>query len=730
MRVTLFRDTKALSKRERELTFTELAELILATEAPKKHDLPLVKLGTFGDEPTDRGCLRHDENLREVCGVECDYDYERVPFDTAVAQARAVGALGILYTSPSHTPEKPRWRALFPFSTSMSPSRRGQYADRANAIFDGVLSRETWTLSQSFYYGRARDNEHFQLIVLQGTPIDLLDFDESAPFAKPQRERAVPPPVEAGGSVEDLPPKIKRAIKSGDPTKFGLPTRNHLVFLVACGLVRAGWSDERGAALLLDRDLSISQHVYDQRGRTPEAYARKQMADARAKIAEDWNRRPNGSIIACDQQNVRRAIENFGIRCFDDTFRGRTYLNGRGPTRELSDKEAEAIWLEIDREFGFLPTREFVRSILENMGYANQVHPVRERLAEIQPTWDGVPRIGDAEHPGWLTTYGQAEDSEYVRAVSRLILVAAVRRVREPGVKFDQMLVLVDPNQGTGKSTAALTLALEPAWFTDSLPMHVRDDKQVIEQLSGRWIVECAELSGMRHADVETLKGFVVRQTDRARLAYGHFPVDAPRQCIFIGTTNSETFLRDTQNRRFWPVRTGRFDVEALRRDVIQLWAEAAAAETSGESIALPEPLWAVAAEVQQEYRADDAWAQAISEKLMDLPGKITTSDVWEIIGKPVHMRQQHENSRLGDAMRELGFTRKKARAYGKLSWCYVRPADDPSPLQIYVLRDIDNKLVVSHSPTGDDPSSPPYDQDQGLFQREPGEDEDDIPYQ
>ena len=230
-----------------------------------------------------------------------------------------------------------------------------------------------------------------------------------------------------------------------------------------------------------------------------------------------------------------------------------------------------------------------------------------------QSKWDGVPRIDR-----WLVTYGGAKDSDYVRAVGALVLVAAVRRVRSPGCKFDEMLVLENPEQGTDKSSALQALAVNPEWFSDNLPLGL-PPKETIEALSGHWIMEVSELQGMRKSDIEKVKAFLSRQTDRARMAYDRTTTEARRQCVIIGTTNSDKYLRDlTGNRRIWPVRVDRFDLEALKRDRDQLWAEAAAREASGASIRLPEELWAAAAAEQAERVVDNPFLSVLDSVLRE----------------------------------------------------------------------------------------------------------------
>ena len=195
----------------------------------------------------------------------------------------------------------------------------------------------------------------------------------------------------------------------------------------------------------------------------------------------------------------------------------------------------------------------------------HRVHPVKDYLASL--TWDGTPRLDT-----WLINYAGATDTPSVPAVGRLALIAAVRRVRSPGCKFDELLVLESPTQGTDKSTAIETIAMREGWFTDCLPLNA-DPKVAIEQTRGIWIAEAGELSGMRKADIDKLKNFLSRKRDRGRLAYGHLTSDVPRQFIAIGTTNNREYLKDqTGNRRFWPIAIERFDVARLRADRDQLW--------------------------------------------------------------------------------------------------------------------------------------------------------------
>jgi predicted P-loop ATPase len=246
--------------------------------------------------------------------------------------------------------------------------------------------------------------------------------------------------------------------------------------------------------------------------------------------------------------------------------------------------------------------------------------------------------------------------------------MAAVRRIRRPGCKFDEIVVLVSEKQGTNKSSALRKLAKKDRWFTDSFPLRRgTDDKKIIEQTRGKWIVECSELAGMKHADVEDLKGQLSRQADRSRMAYGHDPIEVPRQFVAFASTNNEEFLRDVENRRYLPVVIIRFDLEKLGPDVDQLWAEAAtmeSADPTDDAIRLPEELWLAAAEVQDQHKVQDSWAVYLNEVIGHFKhGKIWTTDLFKILGKPVERQSVADGMRLRDVMvGDLRWSKSKSK--------------------------------------------------------------------
>ena len=169
------------------------------------------------------------------------------------------------------------------------------------------------------------------------------------------------------------------------------------------------------------------------------------------------------------------------------------------------------------------------------------------------------------------------------------MLVAAVARIFNPGVKFDNMIVLAG-TQGIGKSTLIARLGRE--WFSDSLTTVT--GKDAYEQLQGVWLIEMGEMMATKKADIEATKHFLSKTEDIYRVAYGRRTSRFKRQCIFIGTTNDREFLRDrTGNRRFWPVDVG---INPIKKQVYkcldentvnQIWAEAIELYKKGEELYL-----------------------------------------------------------------------------------------------------------------------------------------------
>ena len=200
---TFFDNYAATSKHERRVTLPQLADRIAAISRPTKDQLPWLKLACFGDRRTLKNSLRHDANVKWVSGCEGDYDGERMPFDEAVDIAEKICVLAIIYTSPSHTEDAPRWRILCPFSLGLAPDKRRHMLGRINGAFRGIFSRESWTLSQSFYFGSVADNPSHRVREIYGHTLDQLDdLDDEGWIGPPSGGGAT-------GTLDDVSPELR-----------------------------------------------------------------------------------------------------------------------------------------------------------------------------------------------------------------------------------------------------------------------------------------------------------------------------------------------------------------------------------------------------------------------------------------------------------------------------------------------------------------------------------------
>jgi hypothetical protein len=281
------------------------------------------------------------------------------------------------------------------------------------------------------------------------------------------------------------------------------------------------------------------------------------------------------------------------------------------------------------------------------MAFAEQtiISPVRHYLEALQ--WDGHARINS-----WLTEYCGAEDRPLTRKMGAAWLVSAVARALQPGCKADHALVL-EGRQGAGKSSALRTLAGE-AWFFDGL--HDLHSKDASAGLRGKWIVELPELSAMRRSDVEAVKAFLSRTEERFRPAYGRSEVIEPRRVVFAGTTNRADYLSDdTGNRRFWPVRIERADLDYLARDRDQLWAEAARRYHDTQKWWLDREGEAEAALVVSQRTADDPWEADVLTIVRGLR-EVSTRDVFERMSIDLDRRSRPDAFRIVGILTRAGW--------------------------------------------------------------------------
>ena len=327
--------------------------------------------------------------------------------------------------------------------------------------------------------------------------------------------------------------------------------------------------------------------------------------------------------------NIEPTIENALIimkndphikgRYYYDAFRNRPVVCGDLPWQDLKSRQTEA-WVDSDdaglrmhlEKFYKIDSQLKIRDAVELAMVSAARHPVREYLLGLR--WDGTPRADSL-----FIEYLGAEDTPYIRAVTRKALLGAVARIMEPGCKHDHVLVLIGP-QGCRKSTTLSKLGKK--WFSDSL--YTMAGKDAYEQLQGYWIIEMGEMAATKKADLEQIKQFVSKQTDSYRSAYARRTQEHPRQCAFFGTTNDDEFLRDaTGGRRFWPVTVtdvGRVKGDTLTDETVdQIWAEIVVRYNAGEQWYLSGDIETMAREVQDQHTEMNA-KQGLVENFLELP--------------------------------------------------------------------------------------------------------------
>ncbi|MEQ8965944.1 MAG: VapE family protein [Azospirillaceae bacterium] len=337
---------------------------------------------------------------------------------------------------------------------------------------------------------------------------------------------------------------------------------------------------------------------------------RSNLANAMLALREDpaWR-----GVVAFDEMArtvmLQRPIPVHGSAVDPSGFRPR-------PLRD-ADTTAAQEWLQI----AGLPSvaAGSVHQALEAVAVERAFHPLRDWLDGL--VWDRVPRItggttdeGEVLDP-WLSTYLGAEADDYAAEVGRMFLVSMIARIYDPGAQVDHVLVLEGP-QGVRKSTACRILG--GRWFGDSLPDPSTAGKDASTYIRGKWLVELGEVERLSKREAGALKAFITRPVEDFRPAYGRLMSYEPRTVVFIATTNENEYLRDaTGGRRFWPVRVGHIDTDALARDRAQLLAEAVHRYRQGERWWPDSDFESRFIQPAQEERYEgDAWEEAIADFL------------------------------------------------------------------------------------------------------------------
>jgi len=526
-----------------------------------------------------------------------------------------------------------------------------------------------------------------------GKPKDSFEFE------------ALPLPDDLN-SIIPLDQKWAEVIMTGEnPPDKVYASRSELVLAATLWMLGKGMDPGHVLSIITDPEIGISAHVLE--NGNPMKYGRRQIKRAYAILEMNQRGWPvtddEGKPVPRIPENIRYAFSLLGVDAQRNLFTQTNEVTGYQLDERDLNEIGDILWSAFSRELQFNASPEVIKRELVAVAHENTYHPVIDYLDGLE--WDGVPRIDQ-----WLATYTSAADTELNREFGSKFLVAAVRRIKQPGVKFDTMLVL-EGSQGAGKSRLAATLAVRDEWFCGSLDLK-SDDKAKAELLSRAWIVECQELDGLNKTTSQNLKKFLSTAIDLFRPAYGRTVLSYKRHCVILGTTNEGTYLRDlTGNRRMWPVAVGKIDVKRLSADIDQIWAEAVVRERDDGSIILSKHLWDEARRVQGYRMVEDDFAEVLHDNFSDRTGKVSMDSIKLLLNLDASRMSPSNARRIKAAMDDLGWEHGTHRLHD-LAGAQQRPrkgfargTDADRRVEIFAVRKhggtvvLDTKIIPPDTP-------------------------------
>lgn len=349
---------------------------------------------------------------------------------------------------------------------------------------------------------------------------------------------------------------------------------------------------------------------------------------------------------------------------FYDEFSGDVLKRGLLPFPNVKlgewsdiDSSKTHVWLEEHFDFSRLASSH-VDEAVSVVADLHAVHAVKEYLEPLR--WDGTPRLKT-----WPLRYLGAADLPEHRFVGQAWLVGAVKRIYEPGCQFDNVLVL-EGRQGARKTTALRVLG--GAWHAESITDV--GSKDSLQTLRGKWIVEFAELDALGRVDSSRIKQHISATNDVYRPSYGRRSITVPRQSVFAASCNPEKYLKDeTGARRFWPVRCGGIDIDALRRDRDQLWAEAVHLYRQGEQTwATPDMTYLT--EAQEARFQEDPWEEPIMEFVYG-KREVLISEILDHLRVELPKQTQSDKNRIAKVLNRIGFVCKVVKRNKQLYKVY-----------------------------------------------------------
>lgn len=623
------------------------------------------------------GNLKGNRRKRETVAcrsmLTMDADHAEIGFiDKFTAECRYTSCL---YTTHGHTPEQPRCRIIVPLTRDITPDEyvalaRYFAADWGIDRFDEC----SYKPSQLMYWPTTPANGEYISKTTEGEWLDPDVYLTAHPNWKDcsllptsSRESAV---REASGKKQE-DPLAKPGVVGAFCRAYGIAAviETYLADVYEPSAMEGRYdyipADSSAGVVVYDDKFAYSHHATDPAcskllnafdlvrihrfGDDDEKKSFKQMTElalsddtvkenlAAERIAQagedfyddaDWHKRlhfvPRSGALENSVWNLNLILENdpdlqgFAFNDMANRIQVTGELPWDRPEGNSFWRDADSAQLKslVDIRYGEFTTRNYDVSFTK-VADDRHFHPVRDYLNGL-PKWDGVKRVEEL-----FIKYLQADDTEYVRTVTRKAFAAAVARVLCPGIKFDCVPVL-DGEQGIGKSSIVKDL-VTPEYYSESLSLTDMDDKAGAEKLQGFWVVEIGELAGMKKADIEKVKSFLSTSDDKYRPSYGRVVESHPRQCIIIGTVNGERgYLRDiTGNRRFWIIKvhqkTQKQNWHFTQADRDQFWAEAKAIWESGEKLYLEGDILAESEKAQRNAMEVDERVGMVEEYLNTL---------------------------------------------------------------------------------------------------------------
>lgn len=378
-------------------------------------------------------------------------------------------------------------------------------------------------------------------------------------------------------------------------------------------------------------------------------------------------------VIKAHLTNVTCVLQRpdlIGYAIAIDTFRDELVISTPTSRRPFADHDYTCLRLRL-AELNFAPvSRDMIRDAVEYVGRLAQYDSAVDWISSL-PAWDGTPRVET-----FYAQYLGAEATPYTQAVGRYTWSALAGRILSPGCQADMVPIWIS-SQGTGKSSAVKAMAPSPEQFVEiNLSEH---DDDLSRRLRGKVVAELAELRGLRSKDMEGIKAWVTRTHEDWIPKYKEFATTFPRRLIMIGTSNQDEFLADeTGNRRWLPIKVGRQDVEAIRRDRLQLWAEGRALYQAGGI------RWQAAEALGKhehaEFTIQDPWEDDVETYLRARTkgGVFNYVQIPQILQAGLEMRKDqakpYDERRVAAILRKLGWARDRRYINARQERVWLQP--------------------------------------------------------